>query len=88
MPLTYHTFSFSSALYGFSCSIFFSEAKKQEELVTKLLKDYNNGNYSEILALTNEKEENEENEKSDKKIYKVYGEDDIPELEQKEEENK
>ena len=61
------------------------EAKKQEELVTKLLKDYNNGNYSEILALTNEKEENEENEKSDKKIYKVYGEDDIPELEQKEE---
>ena len=76
------------------------ETKKQEELVTELIKNYNKGDYLEVLALNNEskKREGKENvlpevaeeaelkseESPIKKIYKIYGEDDIPELERKE----
>src|SRR3989344_6476657 len=46
------------------------ETKKQEELVAELLKNYNKGDYLEILALDNESKKREGKEKSDKKIYK------------------
>src|SRR3990167_7471176 len=44
------------------------ETKKQEELVAELIKNYNKGDYLEILALNNESKKNEEKEGLERKF--------------------